>query len=65
MRGLGGFMLNWASEQAAKTGKSRLRLDAWTNNPRLLRYYERQGYTLVRVVDLEHRQSGALFQRSV
>ena len=63
--GVGGALLNWASERAAAAGKSWLRLDAWKDNPGLHRYYEGQGFTLVRVVDLPHRGSGALFQRPV
>lgn len=61
--GIGGTLLNWASERATAAGKPWLRLDAWKNNRGLHRYYESQGFTLVRVIDLPHRGSGALFQR--
>ncbi|MBN3930899.1 GNAT family N-acetyltransferase [Streptomyces verrucosisporus] len=62
-RDVGAVMLDWATKRAAQQGKGWLRLDAWKTNPGLHRYYERQGFTLVRLVDLEHRKSGALFQR--
>lgn len=61
--GVGGMLLDWAAEQAAAAGKTCLRLDAWKDNPGLHHYYERAGFTLIRVVDLPHRRSGALFQR--
>ncbi|MFJ4669784.1 GNAT family N-acetyltransferase [Kitasatospora purpeofusca] len=62
---VGARMLDWAEAHAAVAGKSRLRLDAWKTNPALHRYYLKQGFVLVRTVDLPHRQSGALFERSV
>lgn len=61
--GLGSAMFDWASEQAARLGKSWLRVDAWKTNARLGRYYESKGFTRVRTVDLPHRRSGALYQR--
>lgn len=61
--GVGGALLNWASERAAAAGKLWLRLDAWKDNPGLHRYYESHGFTLLRVINLPHRGSGALFQR--
>ncbi|MFD5086493.1 GNAT family N-acetyltransferase [Kitasatospora sp. NPDC058406] len=60
---VGAQMLDWAAARAAAAGKVRLRLDAWKTNPALHLYYLRQGFTLVRMVDLPHRQSGALFER--
>ncbi|MFD4907527.1 GNAT family N-acetyltransferase [Kitasatospora purpeofusca] len=62
---IGARMLDWATARAAAAGKARLRLDAWKTNPGLHRYYLGQGFTLVRTVDLLHRQSGALFEREV
>jgi GNAT superfamily N-acetyltransferase len=62
-RGLGGAMLDWATDRAAAAGKQWLRLDAWKDNAGLHRYYESKGFTRVRVIDLPHRRSGALFQR--
>ncbi|MFB7617154.1 GNAT family N-acetyltransferase [Kitasatospora sp. NPDC056181] len=64
-RGLGGNLLDWASDRAAAKGKPFLRLDAWKTNPGLQSYYLGQGFRLVRVVDLPHRPSGALFERAV
>ncbi|MFF6957390.1 GNAT family N-acetyltransferase [Streptomyces sp. NPDC008317] len=61
--GVGGTLLDWAAARAAAAGKSWLRLDAWKDNRSLHRYYEIAGFALVRVVDLHHRGSGALFQR--
>jgi ribosomal protein S18 acetylase RimI-like enzyme len=62
---IGGLLLNWAEGIAAKAGKSWLRLDAWRTNKSLHSYYQRQGFAPVRIVDLSHRGSGALFQRPV
>ncbi|MBY8879096.1 GNAT family N-acetyltransferase [Actinacidiphila acidipaludis] len=61
--GVGAVMLEWASKRAAEAGKGWLRLDAWRTNEGLHRYYTDQGFTLVRIVSLAHRGSGALFQR--
>ena len=63
--GVGGTLLDWAELQAARERKRWLRLDAWRTNTDLHRYYERQGMSLVRIVSLDHRGSGALFQRDV
>ncbi|MFJ5231025.1 GNAT family N-acetyltransferase [Kitasatospora sp. NPDC088391] len=60
---VGARMLDWAADRAVALGKSRLRLDAWKTNPALHQYYLGQGFALVRIVDLPHRQSGALFER--
>ncbi|MFF2075388.1 GNAT family N-acetyltransferase [Kitasatospora sp. NPDC058162] len=62
---VGARMLDWAAARAVAARKSKLRLDAWKTNPALHRYYLGQGFTLVRTVDLPHRQSGALFERDV
>ncbi|MFD1658110.1 GNAT family N-acetyltransferase [Streptomyces caeni] len=61
--GVGVRLLDWAAERAAAQGKRWLRLDAWKDNEGLHRYYKAAGFTLVRIVDLPHRRSGALFQR--
>jgi ribosomal protein S18 acetylase RimI-like enzyme len=62
-RGLGTELLDWAGGRAADEGRTWLRLDAWTSNEPLQRYYEKQGFTHVRTVPLAHNPSGALFQR--
>jgi GNAT superfamily N-acetyltransferase len=61
---LGGSLLDWTTDLAAATGRRWLRLDAWKTNTALRRYYERHGFEHVRTVDLEHRGSGTLLQRS-
>lgn len=60
---LGYWMLDWAGKRAAKAGKRWLRLDAWKDNSGLHRYYESAGFRRVRIVDLPHRRSGALYER--
>ena len=62
---VGAMLLDWASRRVAAMGKSLLRLDAWKTNFEPHRYYLNQGFQLVRVVDLPHRKSGALFQCKV
>lgn len=62
-RELGSAMLDWTSLRAAAEGKSWLRLDVWKTNPDLQRYYASRGFALVRLVELPHRRSGALYQR--
>ncbi|MDQ1037677.1 GNAT superfamily N-acetyltransferase [Streptomyces sp. V3I8] len=67
---LGGVLLDWAGDRAYRAGAKWLRLDAWTSNERLQRYYLEQGFEHVRTV-LEGgavnggpRVSGWLAQRS-
>ncbi|ROP31426.1 GNAT family N-acetyltransferase [Couchioplanes caeruleus] len=62
---VGGKLLDQAEKLAAARGKKWLRLDAWRTNEPLHAYYERQGFDAVRIVNLSHRGSGALFQRLV
>lgn len=62
---IGKALLDWATNLAIAQGKAWLRLDAWATNTALHNYYERQGFSLVRIVSYEHRGSGALFQRAV
>lgn len=61
--GLGSAMLDFAGSRAVASGKQFLRLDAWRTNTALHQYYKGQGFEVVRVEDLAHRGSGALFQR--
>ncbi|MEU3493166.1 GNAT family N-acetyltransferase [Kitasatospora cineracea] len=49
-RGIGARLLNWAGGRAATEGARWLRLDAWTTNDRLQRYYLEQGFRYVRTV---------------
>jgi GNAT superfamily N-acetyltransferase len=62
-REIGAAMMDWASARAADAGKRWLRLDAWARNVKLHQYYERLGFELVRLLQFEHRGSGALYQR--
>ncbi|MCD9903008.1 GNAT family N-acetyltransferase [Streptomyces sp. MT29] len=62
--GIGNLLLDWATERAAAQDKRWLRLDAWKDNKGLHRFYKNAGFTLVRIIDLPHRRSGALFERS-
>ncbi|MBD2830731.1 GNAT family N-acetyltransferase [Streptomyces globisporus] len=45
---LGGRILDWCGDEAAKAGARWLRLDAWTTNPKLHAYYQAHGFTHVR-----------------
>ncbi|MFJ6499466.1 GNAT family N-acetyltransferase [Streptomyces virginiae] len=49
-RDLGGRLLDWAGDRAYRSGASWLRLDAWTTNEQLQRYYLRHGFEYVRTV---------------
>ncbi|MET8271686.1 GNAT family N-acetyltransferase [Streptomyces sp. NPDC005096] len=53
---LGGRLLDWAGDRAYRDGAKWLRLDAWTTNEVLQRYYLRQGFQHVRTV----REGGAV-----
>jgi GNAT superfamily N-acetyltransferase len=58
---LGSAILDWASLKASRAGKKWLRLDVWTSNLKLRRYYLDRDFELVRIVpDIEY---GVLFQR--
>jgi GNAT superfamily N-acetyltransferase len=62
-RGIGAHLLDFAGEQAEQAGLAWLRLDAWTTNHQLHRYYQRQGFRLVRVVAHHYSPSAACFER--
>ncbi|RST14026.1 GNAT family N-acetyltransferase [Streptomyces sp. WAC05950] len=49
-RDLGGRLLDWAGDRAYRSGASWLRLDAWTTNEGLQRYYRRHGFEHIRTV---------------
>ncbi|GAB4086331.1 hypothetical protein GCM10028784_29610 [Myceligenerans cantabricum] len=61
--GLGSEILNWCGNRAYHEGARWLRLDAWTTNTALHRYYLDEGFTHVRTRALPDYPSGALFQR--
>ncbi|MFD7321408.1 GNAT family N-acetyltransferase [Streptomyces sp. NPDC059875] len=47
---LGGRLLDWAGDRAHRSGAAWLRLDAWTTNAALQRYYLQHGFDHVRTV---------------
>lgn len=63
--GTGRVLLDHAVELARRAGKRWLRLDAWTTNDDLHRYYESQGFRHVRTVSEHHTRSAALFELPV
>jgi len=63
--GVGTALLDFADHLASERGKQWLRLDAWTTNAALHRYYLRQGFQLVRIVNGHHTPSAACFERQV
>ncbi|MDJ0342798.1 GNAT family N-acetyltransferase [Streptomyces sp. H10-C2] len=48
--GLGARILDWCGDRGARSGARWLRLDAWTTNTGLHRYYQHQGFEHVRTV---------------
>lgn len=60
---LGGRILDWAADRAAREGARWLRLDAWTTNTRLHRYYVEHGFQHVRTTPDPDEVSGWLAQR--
>ncbi|WP_107048509.1 GNAT family N-acetyltransferase [Streptomyces sp. NRRL S-87] len=62
--GLGTRLLNWAGDYAARHGADWLRLDAWTTNDRLHRYYLDHGFAHVRTATDPGVVSGWAAQRS-
>ncbi|ASQ95410.1 GNAT family N-acetyltransferase [Streptomyces sp. 11-1-2] len=60
---LGGRILDWAGDRAARQGARWLRLDAWTTNARLHGYYARHGFQHVRTTADPDEVSGWLAQR--
>ncbi len=66
-RGLGAMLLDWASGVAERlVGSPLLRVDVWTSNKALHRYYERHGFELCHIRDeqaLPGYPARALFER--
>ncbi|NMO92109.1 GNAT family N-acetyltransferase [Actinomycetospora sp. TBRC 11914] len=62
---LGNQLLDWARHYAASQGVRVLRLDTWKTSDGLRDYYATRGWRLVRTEDLDHRQSGSLFEQRV
>jgi predicted N-acetyltransferase YhbS len=61
--GLGTDVVEWACKRAGELGNNWVRIDVWTDNVGLHRYYEQRGFQHVRTLDLSDYPSGALFQR--
>jgi GNAT superfamily N-acetyltransferase len=61
--GLGADIIDWACRRAGELGNDWVRIDVWTDNTGLHRYYEQQGFRHVRTLDLTDYPSGAHFQR--
>lgn len=47
-RGVGAALIGWSRRRAAELGKQWLRVDCWADNIELCRFYERQGFSIVR-----------------
>lgn len=65
-RGLGAAILDWACDRTAHEGARWVRIDVWSDNQALQRYYRAHGFTHVRTLDPTHYPgypSGALYQR--
>jgi len=66
--GLGAALIHWAALLAMNQWQAKwIRVDVWTTNLALHRYYERQGFNHLRTLKFENRwdyPSAALFQKS-
>lgn len=62
-RDLGGRILDWSGDRAARQGVQWVRLDAWTTNTALHRYYLQHGFQHVRTTTDPDEVSGWLAQR--
>jgi len=62
---IGKVLLALADQLARNAGRHWVRLDAWSTNEQLHKYYERMGFGNFRTLRCSHRGSGALFQRAV
>jgi GNAT superfamily N-acetyltransferase len=65
-RDLGSNLLNWVGNRAAMGYGARwIRIDVWTTNTELHRYYLRNGFRFVRHCRDRNYPSGALFQKAI
>lgn len=66
-RGLGAAMIDWAGQRGIDGWGARwIRVDVWTTNDGLHRYYKGQGFTHLRTLEFDDAwvyPSGALFQK--
>jgi RimJ/RimL family protein N-acetyltransferase len=58
--GLGDNIIDWACRRAGQLSNHWVRIDVWTDNTGLHRYYARNGFRHVRTLDLADYPSGAL-----
>ncbi len=64
--GLGAALLDWAGDRAQRAyGARSIRIDVWTTNTALHRYYQNQGFNFVREHADRSYPSGVLFQRPI
>ncbi|TDO35888.1 acetyltransferase (GNAT) family protein [Kribbella sp. VKM Ac-2527] len=61
-KGYGSALLRAVIEQARREGKHWIRLNCWSTNTELHRYYTAHGFEHVRTCNEPGRMSGALFQ---
>ena len=61
-KGLGAAILDWCCDQAVRNGKEWLRIDVWTTNRPLQKYYTKHRFNHLRTIRSAY-PSGALFQR--
>ncbi len=65
-RGLGGDLIDWAGLRAAREyGARRIRIDVWTDNEELHKYYRRRGFKRAGLCPDASYPSRALFQKAV
>ncbi len=68
-QGIGRFILDWAMEEVKSKDRKYLRLDCAQNNTSLCKYYENQGFTLVKSVkwpsDTGKETTANLYQKEV
>lgn len=62
--GLGRALLLWAERYTLATGHTSIWLDCWADNPALIRYYQRAGFTL-REIFLVKEWRGQLFEKQL
>lgn len=61
----GSILLEAVIEQARRDGKHWVRLNCWSTNAKLHKYYISHGFEHVRTRDIPGRMSGAAFQRDL
>ncbi len=64
-KGYGSALLRAVIEMGVQEGKRWIRLNCWSTNTALHRYYISHGFEHVRTCNIPGRMSGALFQRAL